>query len=142
MGMIVHFLHSYPQEDNWAWGRWYIIDTNVQLFTDNMDSDMHIKREDRNERTRNIEKNNKTVAIVQGETNEEDLKQMKKDMIAKENGSYRCTVCQRVMKDYGNSLKHVEKHIEGLSFNCQHCEKQFRSKNCLYRHSSIYHRNK
>jgi len=119
-----------------------IDDTNVQLFTDNMDSDMHIKREDRNERTRNIEKNNKTVAIVQGETNEEDLKQMKKDMIAKENGSYRCTVCQRVMKDYGNSLKHVEKHIEGLSFNCQQCEKQFRSKNSLYRHSSIYHRNK
>ena len=25
MGMIGHFLHSYPQEDNWAWGRWYII---------------------------------------------------------------------------------------------------------------------
>ena len=25
MGMIGHFLDSYPQEDNWAWGRWYII---------------------------------------------------------------------------------------------------------------------
>ena len=119
-----------------------IDDTNVQLFTDNMDSDMHIKREDRNERGRNVEKNTKTVAVVQGETNEEDLIQMKRVMIAKENGLFRCIVCQRVMKNYTNSLKHVEKHIEGLSFNCQQCEKQFRSKNSLYKHTQICHRNK
>ena len=119
-----------------------IDDTNAQLFTENMDYNEPIKREDSYERRRNVEKSNKTVAVVQGETNEEDLKQTKRDMIAKENDLFRCKVCQRVMKDYGNSLKHVEKHIEGLLFNCQQCEKQFRSKNSLYRHSSIYHRNK
>ena len=32
MGMIGHFLHSYPQEDNWAWGRWYIIDPTLQVI--------------------------------------------------------------------------------------------------------------
>ena len=117
-----------------------IDDTNVQEITENMDYKQQIKRGDSRGRRRNVEKNTKTAAVVQGESNEEDLKQTKRDMIAKENGSFRCVVCQRVMKDYTNSLKHVEKHIEGLSFNCQHCKKQFRYKTWLYKHAIIYHR--
>ena len=117
-----------------------INDTNVQEITENMDYKQQIKRGDSRGRRRNVEKNTEKVAVVQGESNEEDLKQTKRDMIAKENGSFRCVVCQRVMKDYTNSLKHVEKHIEGLSFNCQHCKKQFRYKTWLYKHAIIYHR--
>ena len=41
-----------------------------------------------------------------------------------------------------NMRNHVETHVEGLSFSCQICGKEFRSKNSFSVHKSIFQKNK
>ena len=54
-------------------------------------------------------------------------------------GKAQCSVCeyQGVRK---HVRQHVETHIEGLSYDCDMCQKSFRSKNSLFFHSSKYHK--
>ena len=61
-----------------------------------------------------------------------------------ENGDYTCNICGRVgAKGYLKNLKHhIETHLEGISFSCSICGKQFRSRNSLKNHKSLYHKSK
>merc|ERR1712126_184977 len=60
------------------------------------------------------------------------------------NGSYRCTACGKTSdnvkgarsKQRHNMMKHIETHLEGLSYSCPFCEKTFRSKNSLSGHKA------
>ena len=60
-----------------------------------------------------------------------------------ENGDLRCNECG---KEIGSRNKmqdmrsHVETHMKGLSYNCEFCEKTFRSKNSLKSHKSHQHK--
>ena len=64
-------------------------------------------------------------------------------------GHFRCTICgkdstgqtrTRTMAERkANMKKHVETHIEGLSYPCQLCGKEFRSKGSLSNHKRIQH---
>ena len=36
--------------------------------------------------------------------------------------------------DKSNIRKHVEKHIEGLSYSCKFCNREFRTRSNLYSH--------
>ena len=66
-----------------------------------------------------------------------------------EDGHFRCKVCGKdskgmtKTKDLKTNMKnHVETHVEGLSYSCQLCGKNFRSKNSFSNHKSVYHKNK
>ena len=56
-------------------------------------------------------------------------------------GTFVCKLCgksgvkQKIQMKY-----HVETHLEGLSFPCQHCGKTFRSRNALQIHNTRQHR--
>ena len=61
-------------------------------------------------------------------------------------GHYRCKICGKdsfnMKRNARQNMKnHVEKHVEGLTYNCQHCGKEFRSQNSLNVHKSISHKN-
>lgn len=65
-----------------------------------------------------------------------------------EDGHFRCKVCGKdskgmiKTKDLKSNMKnHVETHMEGLSYSCQLCGKQFRSKNSFSVHMSRSHKN-
>merc|ERR1712126_232539 len=79
--------------------------------------------------------------------NTSELDNAVEDLIVEENGIVKCKVCGKTstattkcnMRQ--NLKKHVEIHIEGLSFDCQHCDKSFRSRESLRKHKHRTHNN-
>ena len=55
-------------------------------------------------------------------------------------GPYRCTVCEKKMKEKRDMKRHLETHLSGLSYDCSPCGKSFRSSNALRRHNQKNHR--
>ena len=63
------------------------------------------------------------------------------NMLKESDGTFSCLLCGKSgVKHKGDMKKHVETHLEGLSFPCQHCGKTFRSRNALQIHNSRHHR--
>ena len=55
--------------------------------------------------------------------------------------NWKCTACGKMTKGSQTQMKrHVEVHIEGLSYPCTQCGKVSRSSNCLNKHIAVYHR--
>ena len=77
--------------------------------------------------------NNSVVFNASLMTAEEvDLK--RKELYQKVDEAWKCLACDFVTKDRSNMRKHIEKHIDGLSFACTLCSKEFRTKGALYSH--------
>ena len=57
-------------------------------------------------------------------------------------GLLMCALCGKTAKQKakGDLKRHVETHIEGLSFPCNHCGKLFTTRNSLHHHVSTYHK--
>ena len=51
-----------------------------------------------------------------------------------------CQACDYSSLKSGHMKEHVERHIEGLSYSCQFCEKKFRRRQFLRKHVSAYHK--
>ena len=76
-----------------------------------------------------------------------DLKTMLWSMISKNGTVFKCTVCGKTIdreKDKQASMhmeRHVEnKHSEGVTYECARCDKTFRSRNNLYKHTYFKHK--
>ena len=70
-----------------------------------------------------------------------EIQQKIKHMIEKSlDGSFNCSVCGKTGKDHSNMKKHVEIHVEGLSYPCQSCNHTFRSKDSLRSHMYRSHK--
>ena len=50
-----------------------------------------------------------------------------KNIIRNADGSKTCSLCGRTASHIGNLRKHVETHMDDLTYNCPDCEKSFRS---------------
>ena len=48
------------------------------------------------------------------------------ELLETTDGLFVCKACGKSSRDRGNIGRHVETHIEGLSFPCQRCDKIFR----------------
>ena len=77
-----------------------------------------IKKQNKNMR-------NKTIVAVSGHDQNEVNKKIK-EILIKDDDYFKCTVCWRMSKDSSNMRKHVETHIDGLSFECEFCNNTFR----------------
>ena len=55
-------------------------------------------------------------------------------------GTCRCSVCGKTFSRKQDTQRHIETHIDGLSYECPVCGKTFRSKNSLKTHKSAFHR--
>ena len=107
---------------------------------------------ERNQRRRttnqaNITGKNETRTVVKsghGDTDEVSEK-ISQYLIENDDGTYSCGFCGKTGDKSSRSRKfimqrHVETHLDGLSYPCQTCQKTFRSKNSLNSHTSLYHR--
>merc|ERR1712126_419515 len=67
-------------------------------------------------------------------------------LIENSDKSYECSICGKI--SYRNAKRtqksrmqiHIETHLEGLTYTCSICQKDFRSSNALYKHKSQQHR--
>ena len=74
----------------------------------------------------------KAVAVT---TENFDLKEAVDNLISKENNfDFVCKACGKRDSRIQNMRKHVEIHIEGLTYGCHSCDKTFRSKSSYNNH--------
>ena len=64
------------------------------------------------------------------------------DLVEKTEDGWRCKACGKIStsKTSSDIRRHAEMHIEGLSFDCQLCDKTFRSRQNLAKHKQFNHR--
>ena len=60
-------------------------------------------------------------------------------LVVEENNSLTCIICAYIAKKPSDMKRHLEKHIDGLSYDCQFCEKTFRSSSSLRVHCHTKH---
>ena len=71
--------------------------------------------------------------------NAEEVEQKIKELYEKVDGVWACMTCDYTSTKRFNVRKHVDKHIDGLSYSCNLCDKEFRSSNSFYAHKSTAH---
>ena len=89
-------------------------------------------------RTNNVRSDHgeKIVSLTDMTEVEEKIEQL----IEKRDGRYQCKACDYSSAKSTNTRDHVERHIDGLSYPCQFCDKTFRSRNTLRNHLYCLHR--
>ena len=82
-----------------------------------------------------IPRADRSVAIVSSASNVE-VKAAVDDLVEKTENGFMCKACGKIStsKTSSDIRRHAEIHIEGLSFDCQLCDKTFRSRNILKCH--------
>merc|ERR1712243_23074 len=70
-----------------------------------------------------------TVAL-----HDDDAKKAVEDLIIKSDNGWACNACGKFGREKGNIRKHVEIHVDGLSFSCNVCFNTFRSRMMLNNH--------
>ena len=69
-----------------------------------------------------------------------ELDEKIQQLMEKIDGISHCKACDYSSRNRTHVKEHVERHIEGLSYPCQFCDKTFRSRNTLRVHYHSYHK--
>ena len=57
-----------------------------------------------------------------------------------ESGKFKCSICGKEAKQKIQIQYHIETHVEGIEIPCSICNKIFRSRHSVYRHTLAIHR--
>ena len=76
-----------------------------------------------------------------GSMTPEEIETKIKGLYEKIDGVWRCLACEYKEQKNNNIRRHVESHIEGLSYTCTQCSMSFRSKTILNNHKARAHKN-
>ena len=61
------------------------------------------------------------------------------EMIEKNEGMWKCKVCGKTAKDKGDTKRHAETHIKGLSHKCHLCNRTSSTRKTLRKHIQQFH---
>ena len=71
--------------------------------------------------------------------NMEDLNKKLEEMFARQpDGKFVCNLCGKTTIRKNFAQEHAEVHMDGLSYPCEYCEKQFRSRASLRMHQKLH----
>ena len=89
-----------------------------------------------------IETEEEEIVIRKAATNTKEIDQkISKYIVRGEDRKYSCGFCGKSgVKLAGDIKRHIETHLDDLSFPCQSCEKTFKSRDTLRKHKNKYHR--
>ena len=92
-----------------------------------------------------VEGTNNIISLNTSQNNEIETT-LNENLELLDGGHYRCRLCGKdslgMKRNAKQNMKnHVETHLEGLSYSCQHCGKEFRSTHSLNVHKSFKHKN-
>ena len=85
------------------------------------------------------EKYNESRQLIPMDQNE-DLDRQLSELIQSIGDIWSCTVCGKQANKKSNLKKHIQLHIEGLSYACNNCDKVFRCKTNLTNHTYRLHK--
>ena len=71
----------------------------------------------------------------------EEIVEKRKELCQKINGLFCCTDCKYVTKDKSNLNKHIETHLVGLVYRCNHCNQEFSKHTALIKHNIEHNKN-
>ena len=80
----------------------------------------------------------KTLAVTVNDNSAAD--EAIQEFLVREEGVYSCKVCNFSRKIKQDVTRHIETHIEGVSYSCSVCGKTSRSRNSLRKHKSHFHK--
>ena len=84
----------------------------------------------------NISSNDLTKYDV-GSMTPEEIQRKTGELYERKDGVWRCLECEYTTSINSSTMKkHVETHLQGLSYTCSICSKDFRSKSNFYLHKS------
>ena len=70
----------------------------------------------------------------------EQIEEKMKELYQKIDGVWTCTACDYATTTNSSNIRmHVERHIDGLSYSCNLCQQDFRSRAILNRHKYTVH---
>ena len=74
--------------------------------------------------------------------NVNEINEKCQEMLYRDKGLLHCRECGKTGSAKGSNMrKHVEIHMEGLSYKCSKCDKTYRTKNAFFVHFTNKHRN-
>ena len=73
-------------------------------------------------------------------TQNNEAKEAVDQLVIRNEDNYECKSCGKTARKSSDIRRHVEIHIEGLSFDCQICGNSFRSRGLLNNHKNKTHR--
>ena len=84
---------------------------------------------------------NDATKINVGTMSPEEIKLKIEELYEKVDGVWRCLACVYTTNNSSGSIRrHIESHIDGLSYKCTQCNKEFRSSNILTTHKIRSHK--
>ena len=121
---------SFFKEDESNENSQYSEDDNILASNDKIQSSQKRK-------TSSVKKENKVYPVqksaIEVEQNSE-VESKFQELVETEEGVYKCTVCGKTMTHRFSMKRHIETHMSGLSYNCNLCDKTFRSSRSHDRH--------
>ena len=121
-------------------------------YIENETTENHSSTTERYKRGTSRDRSESLVKTIAALASNDDLNEINEKvnqyMEESSDGGYRCNVCGKTSRtnlipalQKHNMMKHIETHIDGLTFNCPICQKTFRSRNSLSSHKSQNHKN-
>ena len=80
-----------------------------------------------------VASNNSNESFI---ANNSEIDAKYEELVMKDNEVFKCTVCGRTNKYRCNMRRHIETHLTGLSYECDVCQKSFRSTHGLATHKT------
>ena len=83
----------------------------------------------------------RTVSKISSSSNIENLKETIDGLVKRNADNFECRTCGKTTKKSSDIRRHVEMHIEGLSFECNICQNSYRSRASLKTHKQTHNSN-
>ena len=78
--------------------------------------------------------NQKSIPMNNPKDSQEIEQKINENIEARDDGNFRCKVCNRINKNRSTMGHHIESHMEGVEFGCLMCDQKFRSRHYLSKH--------